>query len=775
MRLASNTVPLLLCGGFFTAALAGLPAQSQEPQRDEYGAPVDSQAERDQYGEVRQTVARISDIAGTASYARGDDPDNWQAADRNVPVTLGDRLYTGKRSRVELQVQGGNFVRIGSNTDLAVLNLNDDTKQFAVKAGVGSFQIRQLDENDVFEVDTPNSAVTIERPGDYRVDVDADGNTRVSVLEGQASVASGGGSVSLGRGDAMRIDGIDSPRYDVAGIRRADGWDRWVGERQGRISGSHSAQYVSTDVVGVADLDEAGRWDNIPEYGRVWSPTAVAVDWAPYRAGHWIWQDPWGWTWVSSEPWGWAPYHYGRWVTWSSRWFWVPVAPRAQFVTYSPALVAFVGGGPGGSTTVAVGGFVGWFPLAPRDPFLPWWGRRATNVSVNVTNVTYVNRTYVTVVNQNTFVSGGIVTNNFVRDKVVLRDVAAAPVVRGVLQVVPTRESLRVAARPGLPRGMAPPASIVARSVVARVAPPPAPPSFQQKLTVIQENRGAPVAAAAAAEISVRNRGKAQAITAVRPVTADSGRMTLAPQAPAPGQPARPSASPARAAVPVAPVRGREMATTDRPVASAPVVAPRAPAAPAGQRPESRAPAPAPAMRESSPVPAMEGGRPARIERPTPRAANPAETAAPRDGQQNSQDRARVPPPASRPPVERPAVAPPPTVAAPPDRGRERPTPETQDRSNSRSQERVQSPPPAHPTVGRPAAPPERPTVERPPTQPPDRGNHRERERVEATPPPKNNQRPAPAVTPNRDRQAERPEKKPEKTRTPSDKERDRN
>ena len=98
-----------------------------------------------------------------------------------------------------------------------------------------------------------------------------------------------------------------------------------------------------------------------------------AAGWQPYRAGRWIWQDPWGWTWVSTERWGWAPYHYGRWVTWRSGWYWVPVAPRASVVVYSPALVAFVGGGPGFSVSVGGGGtdYVGWFPLAPREPLIP--------------------------------------------------------------------------------------------------------------------------------------------------------------------------------------------------------------------------------------------------------------------------------------------------------------------------------------------------------------------------------------------------------------------
>jgi len=631
MKLASRT-GIFLLGASLLAAVGGGVSQAQA--RDEYGNPIDVRADYprgDSGGDIRQTVARISDIDGSVSYARGDDPDEWQSADRNAPVTLGDRLYTSDRSRLELQVHGGNFVRLGSSTDLAVLNLTDDTKQFAIKSGVASFQIRRLDSDDVFEVDTPNAAITIQRPGDYRVDVEQDGSTRISVREGQVDVAAGGGSLSLGNGDALEIWGSDdSAQYQNVSIRPPDGWDRWVDERESRVARARSYEYVSEDISGIDDLDESGRWENIPSYGYAWTPTVVEAGWAPYRAGRWIWQDPWGWTWVSTEPWGWAPYHYGRWVFATSRWWWIPVPRRVAYVTYSPALVAFVGGGPGWSASVSVspGGYVGWFPLAPRDPLLPWWGVRRP--AVQVTNVTYVNRTYVTVVNQTTFVNGGAVVRNVVRDRQVIQQVEAAPVLRGPIPLLPTREAIRVSTRPSA-AVVRPPAAVVSRTVVARVAPPPAPPTFDRKIAVIRENRGAPVAPAAAAELAARQNNRPQAAAAVKPVAPAAGRVTLQQrERPATNAPSNvPSNNPpanARAAPrvqPVAPLSGRPMATVDQPVAAAPVSAPRSRQRQAPAERESgnanRTPAaPPPASGNEpqdlrgrgTPVPSTERGRP---------------------------------------------------------------------------------------------------------------------------------------------------------------------
>jgi hypothetical protein len=133
--------------------------------------------------------------------------------------------------------------------------------------------------------------------------------------------------------------------------------------------------------------------------------------------------------------------------------------------------VAFVGAGPGWSANVSVGGggYVGWFPLGPRDPFVPWWGARA---NVSVTNVTYVNRNYVTVVNHETFVSSAPVVRNVVRDAAIVKQVSATPVVRGPIPAAPTKASLRISGA-ALGTAARPPAAVLARSMVTKSEPPP--------------------------------------------------------------------------------------------------------------------------------------------------------------------------------------------------------------------------------------------------------------------------------------------------------------
>jgi len=95
---------------------------------------------------------------------------------------------------------------------------------------------------------------------------------------------------------------------------------------------------------------------------------------------------------------------------WNSAWCWVP-GPRRLVPVYAPALVAWVGG-PAGGVSVAFGANVGWFPLAPREVYVPGYRVSPTYVrNVNITNTTIVNNTNITNVYQNSVTNIHYVNN----------------------------------------------------------------------------------------------------------------------------------------------------------------------------------------------------------------------------------------------------------------------------------------------------------------------------------------------------------------------------
>jgi hypothetical protein len=90
--------------------------------------------------------------------------DEWSVASLNYPLTVGDSVWTDRGARTELQL-GSTVVRIAPLTAFSLLNLDDHTAQLRVTQGAVSVRVRSLNDRDVFEIDTPNGAVSVLRPG----------------------------------------------------------------------------------------------------------------------------------------------------------------------------------------------------------------------------------------------------------------------------------------------------------------------------------------------------------------------------------------------------------------------------------------------------------------------------------------------------------------------------------------------------------------------------------------------------------------------------------
>ncbi|OLE12483.1 MAG: hypothetical protein AUG89_07405 [Acidobacteria bacterium 13_1_20CM_4_56_7] len=338
---------------------------------------------------------------------------DWVAGEINRPVTNSDNIWADKNSRAELSV-GSGIIRIGSESSLTITNIAEDTVQLQLHQGALNLHVRRLFDNEKYEVDTPNQAFTVLKPGDYRFDVDPDGDKSVvTVWSGEGESTGDGPAVRIRANEQVRFTNGTSMTVDVHTAPRPDSFDEWALNRDQRRDHSESSRYVSPDVVGSDDLDEYGTWRSTPEYGEVWSPR-VDTGWAPYTNGHWIWDDPWGWTWVDYEPWGFAPFHYGRWVYDSGFWGWAP-GPAYVRPYYAPALVAWFGGGFGGGFGVGVGfgGGFGWCPLGFGEPFIPWYGvSRGYFNQVNITNTRITNVTNITNIYNNNFSHGRVNVHN---------------------------------------------------------------------------------------------------------------------------------------------------------------------------------------------------------------------------------------------------------------------------------------------------------------------------------------------------------------------------
>jgi hypothetical protein len=143
-------------------------------------------------------VARLSYTRGAVSFNPAG-TDDWVSSVVNRPVTTGDKLWTDKDSRAELNI-GSSVIRLGSTTGFSFLNLSDNTTQIRLTEGTVNIRVRSLDTGEIFEVDTPNLAFSLLRPGSYKINVNENGDTTIVVVRnGQGEVTLGKSALSAGQ------------------------------------------------------------------------------------------------------------------------------------------------------------------------------------------------------------------------------------------------------------------------------------------------------------------------------------------------------------------------------------------------------------------------------------------------------------------------------------------------------------------------------------------------------------------------------------------------
>ena len=345
---------------------------------------------------------RISFLQGDVQM-RTTETGDWVPAAVNTPLDEGDELWVPEGGRMEFQLNTGTSIRLDQNSALQILTLDRTSSQFYLSEG-HMYVDYNAPRGNVIQFDTPVSSLRSYDRSVFRVDV-PDQFTDVSVFTGSVDAEGRDGNTRVNAGRTLTLG--QGREAELAPIGRPDAWQNWNTQRDRRFASRRDSYRYLPDELKVysSDLDDSGRWVQVPEYGYVWTPRSVSTDWAPYRTGRWMWRGG-DYVWVSSEPWGWTPYHYGRWA-FAPRigWFWVP--PPTRQVYWGPGYVGWV----------RTANYVAWVPLAPREVYYGYgnYGPNSVDIrnrnprEINITNITYSNvqvNNSVTVINHNTFVTG---------------------------------------------------------------------------------------------------------------------------------------------------------------------------------------------------------------------------------------------------------------------------------------------------------------------------------------------------------------------------------
>lgn len=689
-------------------------------------------------GEPPARVGRLAFTSGAVSF-HDDAESAWRPAAVNTPLTTGDAIWTEPNARSEVSL-AGTRIRMEGASELDMLALDDTQTRLRLSQGRIDIKTFSLDANQPYQIVTPRGTISLLQQGDYYVEAGSvEDPTRLGVRSGAAQIEDLNGQVLAVRpGEVGEILGdAGMPQLRTVSAPPPAPPPFWA-NRDRQVVYDQSPQYVPAGVTGSEDLNAYGNWVNDGSYGMVWVPRAVPAGWAPYRTGHWAYQQPWGWTWIDDQPWGFAPYHYGRWANRNNRWMWVPPQRETRPV-YAPALVAFVGGVELAVTLADRSNApVGWFPLGPREVYVPayttnrdyyqrinrsaavqdrllddrWRRTEWREGGITAQNLRLMNQRFATVVPAAAFVRSQPVSRAALR--VAPDRVATVPVVPVAAPPAPTLSVTRPAAATPAPGGAVPPA----------LSPAPADPRAQAQ-------------ARAAANIATTKTAVADMPTFARPTAVDrraapGPKFAAAPPAAAPGSPASTTNKPTdKSNVPkLVPRQGAEPPALQGAVTPLPNQANRP-----GEPPASRPPAP-------TQVPsANEHAKPG--EPPKPQAApSPSQQPAPQPPRPNEPQRQQATPaPAPPPPPPRPAE-PPKQQAAPPSQQQpaaqpQRPAEPPKQQAAPPAQQQPAPQPPRSAEPQRPQAVPAPAPAPQPPRPP-------EPPRQQATPAPQPQQAPQP-------------------------------
>ncbi|MEZ5352367.1 MAG: FecR domain-containing protein [Bryobacteraceae bacterium] len=224
-------------------------------------------------------VARVTAITGDVSKRHGEG-NELSRADAGTPLVSGDWVRTGVASRAELRLDNSNFVRMGPDSEVRLLQLGERSFQIDVIRGSASYTMLKHGEADV-DLRTPNGNIVPQKDGVYRVEVPEPTRSRLVVRKGEAEVLTPAGSAIVKKGKTVSLEDTDkSVRQQVASAPSKDGFDQW-NERRNKI------------------VEQARG----PVYSRGWYPSRIHLGLG------WGWGPYWG-------PWGWGGYGWGRGYGW---------------------------------------------------------------------------------------------------------------------------------------------------------------------------------------------------------------------------------------------------------------------------------------------------------------------------------------------------------------------------------------------------------------------------------------------------------------------------
>lgn len=243
--------------------------------------------EREQYV-ISAKSGGINLVSGGARVKRRGAAE-WRNLTSQDNLDNGDLVRTGADGRVEVLLNPGSYLRLAENTEMELTDASLESLRVRLLGGSAVLEVTGTgDRTSPVEIATPQTRVTVDRKGFYRVNVPAADSTVVRVRKGRALA----GGTEVKDGKQITVDQKGATNVTKFDKDAQDSFDLWSGQRAETLVAAN--RKLSKSAVTNA---YAGYRRNPIGWGRgfggfwVYDPFFHGHTFLPYYSG---WSSPYG-------------------------------------------------------------------------------------------------------------------------------------------------------------------------------------------------------------------------------------------------------------------------------------------------------------------------------------------------------------------------------------------------------------------------------------------------------------------------------------------------
>ncbi len=149
--------------------------------------------------QAAEHAGRVQLLEGSASIMRSG-AEQWRNIRPNMPVRIGDQIYTREESFVEIRLKNGAMMRMDEKTKVVIEHSTEDETKTTSSLGNVWVNMRKLvNSGKEFELSSPTATAAI-RGTVFHMETARDSSTDVSVYSGKVAVGPTRGRGSDSRG-----------------------------------------------------------------------------------------------------------------------------------------------------------------------------------------------------------------------------------------------------------------------------------------------------------------------------------------------------------------------------------------------------------------------------------------------------------------------------------------------------------------------------------------------------------------------------------------------